>query len=326
MVLLHKQYDKVKRDPYTLKKVWDERRFAGEFVKEYFERGHLVNEIFRSFAVLYANPKTWRKAEMVREVINDWLDNYHCAQLESRGKLAYLVMGNEDRAVPFREEHVYPYTEVLTEVARLAVCAAKVMTNEEFSVMASTFKLSSSWAGEIFRKCPTITLRPQADEYKSGALRAVQMLDDATNCCPSIHIAYSLLIYNIWAMYWDRINDKGLVLYNSAEEANEKILGIINSVLYTKQHTHIDVSMGMLLANRAFDEHYLGTPFHDLTWTMRMAQYGHRHIDYERIIQDYCAGANAMHGGPRREEKRREYVNYVIGQITKKKNYPLVDY
>jgi len=116
----------------------------------------------------------------------------------------------------------------------------------------------------------------------------VQRLDKPLNCCPSLHIAYALLLDNLAPTLRDRAEYE----VEALDSVRTVTLGMFNSVLYTKQHSLLDVAFGILCAKIVFERRY-DTDFDDLTDAFD-AMGGEHPIPYDELTAIYRE-AQSMH-------------------------------
>jgi len=147
---------------------------------------------------------------------------------------------------------------------------------EEVQEIVDCFKHANKIAADVFKKVPTFMPRPI--KHNDKALKFVQYWDDPVNCCPSLHITYSVLAYNI---------GKTILTPNEFHDYDESIGAMFSSVLYTKQHAIVDVVYGMVCANQAFKKQFPEQEFDDLTSKFDSLQNRFKEVPFEHIRDSY---------------------------------------
>ncbi len=185
-----------------------------------------------------------------------WTRHYHFTQRRVADQPRYLVYTDLDVGIPFRPEADTLYAYMVTQVAHLATEMAEVLPRRELRAAIRAFPEMNAVASEAFRRLPTVM--PRFTDHARLSLRVVQALDRPLNCCPSLHIAYSLMIDDLAQTAFGGRDDKAEIL----ETVQRVTVGMVDSVLYTKQHAILDVAFGMLCA-RIVHDRLFGRPFGD---------------------------------------------------------------
>ena len=93
---------------------------------------------------------------------------------------------------------------------------------------------------------------PRFFDHKRLILKVIQNYDEPLNCLPSFHIVHAFFIENL--------AEKILSLHSKKRRVFDLIeflpLKILNSVLYTKQHSIVDVSFGILCTKIFFEKKF----------------------------------------------------------------------
>jgi len=211
--------------------------------------------------------------------VADWTRHYHGAQRRVAAEPRYLVYTDLDAAIPFRPEADTLYAYMVTQVTTLAHDLADVLPRKELKRTIGAFTDMNEIAGEAFLRYPTVM--PRLTDHDRLSLRVVQALDRPVNCCPSLHIAYSVMIEDVAIAAFAPHPDKARVLA-SVRAATR---GMVDSVLFTKQHAILDVAFGMLCA-RVIHERRFDRPFPDPTALLDPAT-GSDGIPYQAIADLY---------------------------------------
>lgn len=216
------------------------------------------------------------KASLVMRAIVNWKSSYFQAQQETRSRTLYDVYTEADDAIPFHPEEDLMYAYMLAQLAIVADEIADIINYEEMKTVVQGFMELNAMATEAFHAHPTVM--PRFTEHDRITLRIIQNLDAPLNCCPSLHIAYSV--------YLDNIAEEIILERAGKEDVFNGIrystLRMFNSVLYTKQHALIDVAYGLLCAEIMYERHYRHR-FNDLTHEFGAMAQTHPEINYDRI-------------------------------------------
>ena len=209
----------------------------------------------------------------------DWLTNYHVTQSKTEAGEHYIIYTQHDHKIPFQPDEDIMYSYMVTQAAYFAEILSKLVTPIEFKKIAEYFFEANRLGTNVYTKFQTVM--PRFTKHNRLSMAAVQYLDKPLNCCPSLHITYSLLIDNIASKYVLERGEK-----NDFEDLRYSTLRMFNSVLYTKQHALSDVAYGMLCAKKAYNK-YFAEAFDDLSDQFPKMQQTHKDIDYGEIIRIY---------------------------------------
>lgn len=174
--------------------------------------------------------------------VGNWARHYFGAQRRAATRERFLVYTDVDAAIPFRPEADTLYAFMVTQVTHLASELADVLPRRELRDAIRAFPEMNQVGAEAFRRFPTVM--PRFTDHPRLSLRVVQALDRPLNCCPSLHIAYSFMIDDLAGAAFGPHDDKAEAL----DAVRRVTAGMIDSVLYTKQHAILDVAFGMLCA------------------------------------------------------------------------------
>ena len=218
--------------------------------------------------------------------LKNWMGEYFTAQKTSSDKDRFLVYTEADNAIPFKPEEDIIYTYMMAQVAFVVNELVDVIPRKGIKHVAGAFQDANKLAVSVYNEYQTTV--PRFLGHKRISLKIIQATDKPINCCPSLHITYSMLLDNVGEMLLDGAAKKDRVM----ESIRYSTLRMFNSVLYTKQHSLLDVSFGMLCAKMAFEARF-NRKFNDLTDTFEAMQQEHPTIDYGIIEKVYRAGVDA---------------------------------
>ena len=219
------------------------------------------------------------KTAHILRALQHWRGTYYPMQNECRERLGYLIYTQHDRPIPFIPESDTLYAYMVCQISYVARQIAELVSVAQMRHVADTFMELNSTAIEAFRQHPT--LMPRLTDHDRITLMVVQKIDDPTNCCPSLHIAYSMLLDNL-AQFLIRPMRKKAEVFTAIRYST---IGMFNSVLYTKQHSILDVAFGMLCARLVFEKAY-DYPYDDFTSSFAELQTQHP-IPYGEIAALY---------------------------------------
>jgi hypothetical protein len=199
-----------------------------------------------------------RKLYYVVEAIVDWRRRYHGTASATRNLDRTLVYTHHDHQIPFRPEADTLYAYMVGQIADIANELAAIVSADQMRSISDGVMEMNTVGCEAFAARPTFT--PRFLDHDRLTLGVVQAIDDPINCCPSLHIAYSL--------YFDNLAEFLVKPFRRKREVFEAIrfctIGMFNSVLYTKQHSILDVAFGVLCARIVFERRF-DQPFNDFT-------------------------------------------------------------
>ena len=228
------------------------------------------------------------KGARVLGVVRNWLSGYFSAQRSVAGRERYLIYTQLDDRIPFVPEEDTMYTYMLAQIAYVARELAERVSVDEMGEVASAFIDANRLGTGVFLRHPTVM--PRFLDHDRLSLKTVQRADEPLNCCPSLHIAYSILL--------DNIAEGVLAPRRGRREVFDSIrystIRMFNSVLYTKQHSLIDVGFGILCARLVFERRFaarLGRPFNDFVSVFDTLRGQHPHIPYDEIAAIYAESA-----------------------------------
>jgi len=251
-----------------------------------------------------------RKLGAVLLAASDWRSHYYSAQQETKDKPYFLVYTADDHKIPFKPEEDTMYAYMLAQVAYVAHKISKFLSARHLVYIAGCFQELNKISSEVYRNHQT--RMPRFTDHNRISLKVVQWLDEPLNCCPSLHIAYSTLLYNI--------ANHVLNLPARDEEAWESVknstYGMINSVLYTKQHALVDVAFGILAAKVIFERRFKKHTFNDLMDELPELQRRHPDIPYNKVEDAFHRG-KALH-------RVHEDLASVVGKYLNEKGFPLL--
>lgn len=219
------------------------------------------------------------KSLWVVRAIGDWLVRYFDAQKRAANRPRYYVYTQFDSQIPFRPEEDILYTYMIAQIAYIANELADIVSVRQMIHIADGFIELNKAGVEAFRRYPT--LMPRFLNHKRLSLKVIQQLDRPLNCCPSLHIAYSLFL--------DGIAELMIKPHPNRRDAFDSVrfstIGMFNSVLYTKQHSILDVAFGMLCAKIVFEDRF-DRPFNDFIGVFPSLKRRHP-IPYDEIARVY---------------------------------------
>lgn len=182
--------------------------------------------------------------------VGNWARHYFGAQRKAAEQPRYLVYTDLDAAIPFRPEADTLYAYMVTQVTTLAHELADVLPLREQRHAIGAFTDMNTVGAEAFQRFPTVM--PRFTDHARLGLRVVQALDRPLNCCPSLHIAYAIMIEDVATAAFSPHPDKAAVL----DAVREVTGGMVDSVLYTKQHAILDVAFGILCARLVHERRF----------------------------------------------------------------------
>ncbi|MEK6815980.1 MAG: hypothetical protein AABY09_00045 [Nanoarchaeota archaeon] len=220
--------------------------------------------------------------------ISNWSSKYYSEQ--KYGGDRYLIYTQKDDMIPFRPEEDTMYAYMLAQLAEVSNAIADTVTEARMRKITRGFMQMNELGAEAFHLYPTVM--PRFLGHDRLTLRVVQELDKPYNCCPSLHIAYSLYMYNVCKEFINNSNVK--------ESFRHTTKCMFNSVLYTKQHSMIDIAFGMLCAKTVFESNF--SEFDDMRDEFRTLSEDNPSIGYGNISDIY-------------EEIRQNNGNSISGRL-----------
>jgi hypothetical protein len=177
------------------------------------------------------------------------------------------------------------YTYMIAQIAYVSGGLADLLPVSGMREVARAFMDANALGAAVFARRPTVM--PRFRDHQRLSLRVIQRVDPPLNCCPSLHIAYSILL--------DNIAESVIAPHRAHRELFESIrystVRMFNSVLYTKQHALIDVGFGILCARIVFERRFaarFGRAFNDFTASFAALRREHPEIAYDRIEAIYA--------------------------------------
>ncbi len=260
--------------------------------------------------------RAWKHPLRMASVTNTYLtmtNSYSSAQKEIKNKKHYLVYTDLDHKIPFKPEEGNLYVYMLVQMARFGkelVDKYTQYTQNEIKAVLDCFLKVNAAGRDTFCNYPTTM--PRFASHNQITLSLVQKLDEPLNCCPSQHIAYSALVYNISKTVLE-LPTRNEQLWHSILVASKKM---IQPVLYTKQHTLVDVAFGLHSARKAFEECF-SLPFDDLLPFFPEMQPISPDLPYDEIARIYQRGSELF--------KPERSLADVVGQYFQERGFPLVE-
>ncbi len=210
------------------------------------------------------------------KVIKHWDKCYFKAQKKAINKDRYLVYTNKDHKIPFVPEEDIMYSYMYPQIFFVLGEISNYLTNKEMQRCADCFITLNDLSHSVFTNYPT--LMPRFTNHKRVSLSVVQKFDEPLNCCPSLHIAYSVMLDNIAQMILGGNKEYDSVL----KSIKYSTLRMMNSVLYVKQHSLMDIAFGILCSKIMFEQYY-DYEFNNFISEMKLQQRDHPEIDYNEI-------------------------------------------
>ncbi|MBI4440267.1 hypothetical protein HY638_04820 [Candidatus Woesearchaeota archaeon] len=241
--------------------------------------------------------------------IYHWVRKYSGAQKNARDKDRYLIYTQHDHKIPFMPEEDIMYTYMIAQISVILNELAGLVKNKELKDITEIFQDANDIAVEVFSEYPTTM--PRFLGHRRINLKVIQGVDKPLNCCPSLHIAYSVLLDNIGESVIAGRSEKNDV----AASIQYSTLRMFNSVLYTKQHSIVDVAFGILCARIAYERKF-NRKFNDLTKTFRLMEQDYPDINYREIKRIYFDGVAGL--------GKQKSLKEIVGEYLKNNSYPLV--
>lgn len=232
----------------------------------------------------------WKTAHVIA-AIRHWISTYFRAQGAAARRDRYLVYTRWDEGIPFVPEEDIMYTYMLAQIAYVAGALAAILPGPAMAEVARAFMEMNALGAEVFDRFPTVM--PRFKDHRRLSLHVIQRVDQPLNCCPSLHIAYSILLDNL-AGSVIAPHPAHREVYASIRYSTGRMF---NSVLYTKQHSLLDVAFGILCARLVYEARFrdrFGREFSDFTSLFDTLKGDHPAIPYDRIAAMY-AEAVALH-------------------------------
>ena len=219
------------------------------------------------------------KSLLVLRTLGDWFFRYFGTQKDLAQRDRYLGYTEHDHRIPFVPQQDILYTYMLAQIAYIANELAEISTVRQLMQITEGFMEMNSFGVEAFTRYPSVM--PRYTEHDRLSLRVIQYLDKPLNCCPSLHIAYSLFLDGVAEMLIRPLAHKR----EAFQSVRFSTIGMFNSVLYTKQHSILDVAFGMLCAEVVFERRF-DHPFDNFVSTFPALADEHP-IPYDEIERMY---------------------------------------
>jgi hypothetical protein len=246
--------------------------------------------------------------------IGNYLTTYFGAQKKGQGEKQWLIYTSEDDQIPFKPEWDTFYSYMVSQITTLTYEVVDMSKFKDVRKISALFRDLNHLGERMFNSMPTRMVR--ITDHERLSLHAVQALDAPLNCCPSLHIGYSVTIDNLCEHVLDLPNKKPDVWKNVRAAST----GMFNSVLYTKQHSMIDVAFGILAAKIVLRKHYPHIPFNNFGEHLPPAT----DIPYKRIGELYY-GANEIYGEELTKKSDLDPLVRTAKRVFAQEKYPLVN-
>ncbi|RMD57534.1 hypothetical protein D6825_03775 [Candidatus Woesearchaeota archaeon] len=237
-----------------------------------------------------------------------WWRSYSWSQKQARKKHHYVVYTKEDHAVPFVPDAVERYALLPPIAAKVLGKLARTLDPSSFRKVVSAFLDLGNSVIPAYMNFPV--RMPRFTSHGHLSLRLIQLLDEPYNCVPSLHIAGSLLLYNICNSA-SAIRDGAKDLLGEVRSLAQDMFA---AVLYTKQHAYADVAFGILAAKRAFSRRFKSASFDDLISDTSSLEARHPKVKFRRIRVIYGKVADLY--------SRRKSLTRTVGDFLK--SYPKI--
>src|SRR3989344_4401917 len=240
------------------------------------------NEASRSIEIIVDNILNFniKHTPILLYCITNGLISYHGTQSKIKTKKKFLVYTQYDHKIPFVPEEDVMYTYLLSQLAYIGKQASEVLSKKEIKQLTDCVIDLNNSAKEIFLDVPTTM--PRFYNHNRINLKAIQLLDKQVNCCPSLHIGFSLLFDNISEKILNgKIEDNSF--FESIRYSTKRMF---NSVANVKQHSIIDIAGGTLLAKIIFERNF-EEDFNDLTSEYPEMQKINHHFNYNILNEMY---------------------------------------
>ena len=248
------------------------------------------------------------KSLLVLRTLRHWLFQYFGTQKDLARRDRYLVYTEHDVCIPFVPEQDILYTYMLAQIAYIANELASIASPQQMKHITDGFIEMNSLGVEAFSRYPSVM--PRHTEHERLSLRVIQHLDEPLNCCPSLHIAYSLFLDGVAGLLIQPAPHK----QDAFQSVRFSTIGMFNSVLYTKQHSILDVAFGMLCAELVF-ERWFHRPFNNFVSTFPALAKEHP-IPYDEIAR--------MYHEARQISRRTDSLAETLGVYLRRHRYPMV--
>lgn len=219
------------------------------------------------------------KSALVLRTLADWLTGYFGMQRRLADRPRYLIYTQHDAEIPFVPEADILYTYMISQIVYVANALANICSARQMHHITGGFVVLNELGVEAFDRCPSVM--PRFHGHQRLSLKVIQRLDQPLNCCPSLHIAYSLFLDGVAETFIKPLRQQRDVF----DSVRYSTVGMFNSVLYTKQHSILDVAFGMVCAKLVFERRF-DRPFNAFVDQFPALQDAHP-IPYDEIVSIY---------------------------------------
>lgn len=185
-----------------------------------------------------------------------------------------MVYTSLDHAIPFQPQSASDYWLVNFRFLPVSVKLANSLSKERFQAMRESYRELVTEGVAAFRQAPTVM--PHFTLKDSAAARSARTLLKPINCCPSLHTASPVFLYNLGAAYFPEMEP---IL-------RRYLMDIISVIIKAKFHAVIDIAFGILLARRII-ENRLGLEFRSMDTFFTHEQERQDGIPYQLIFTMY---------------------------------------
>ncbi len=229
---------------------------------------------------------------------------YFSIQKQTAGTAPYFAYSESDHQIPFRPEESVNYNRLFSLLMLMIKEGIQRLPRAEFQPIVDCFSTANKLAQEVYQNYQTIM--PRFTVHQQWGLHLVQWIDLPVNCCPSLHVAFSSLMYNL---------KESLIPRSQQAEAKHTLERMAASVLYTKQHALIDVAFGFLCAKMAYEQHF-GLLEREILNCSERLQAESPSIPYSVINEIYSwSKEEYLHGKP---------LVQIVGEYLQEKEFPTV--
>jgi hypothetical protein len=176
------------------------------------------------------------KSALVLRTVADWLTGYFGMQRRLADRPRYLIYTQHDAEIPFVPEADILYTYMISQITYVANALANICSARQMHHITGGFVVLNELGMEAFDRCPSVM--PRFHGHQRLSLKVIQRLDQPLNCCPSLHIAYSLFLDGVAETFIKPLRQQR----DAFDSVRYSTVGMFNSVLYTKQHSILDVA------------------------------------------------------------------------------------
>ncbi len=201
--------------------------------------------------MLFPLQEPFRSVPMLKSVYS-WYKHYYQAQKECDGKERFLVYTDLEEKINFdpNADTMYAFLFPLLAYSMNTVVKNKRISERSLVKLSQCFIDLDKLVSKVYINCPTTVPRKPFTNHDRLSFKVVQKVDKPVNCCPSSHVAYSILLYNVLER----------VLAIKEEELMEAVELTAKRMPYTilagKQHACPDVSFGVIAAQKVFNENF----------------------------------------------------------------------